>query len=107
MINISITYMKKDGCRFDLDYYLNIHMPRSIELLSSAKGFKNVYVEKATDVESFNIVAKNEAVCNYYFESLEDFTNAFIPHMEELTNDISNYTDIEPIIQVNEVEINL
>jgi hypothetical protein len=30
---------------------------------------------------------------------------AFSPHAEELQGDIVNYTNIEPIIQINEVEI--
>lgn len=107
MVNICITYEKKEGAKFDIDYYLNKHMPRSIELLSVAKGFKKVSVEKGIDVEAFNIKVTNEAVCNYYFESIEDFANAFTPHMEELTNDIINYTNIEPRITVNEVKIEL
>ncbi len=39
MVNISSIYPKKEGCRFDFDYYLNTHMPMSIEKLSGAKGF--------------------------------------------------------------------
>ena len=44
-------------------------------------------------------------MCHYYFDSLEDFMAAFIPHAEELRGDIKNYTDIQPVIQINKVEI--
>ena len=41
----------------------------------------------------------------YYFETVEDFIAAFSPHSAELQGDIANYTDIQPIIQINEVKI--
>ena len=44
-------------------------------------------------------------MCHYYFETIEDFIEAFSPHAAELQGDIVNYTDIQPIIQINEVKI--
>lgn len=105
MINISSIYPKKEGSRFDFDYYLNTHMPMSIERLAGAKGFKGVSVERGINIENPKIESSYVAMCHYYFDSLEDFLQAFEPHTEELQTDIINYTDIEPIIQINEVEI--
>jgi uncharacterized protein (TIGR02118 family) len=105
MFNISSVYQKKEGYEFDFDYYLNKHMPMSIDLLSRSKGFKGVSVERGIDIEEPNIKSSYVAMCHYYFDSLEDFLAAFSPHAEELQGDISNYTNIEPIIQINEVEI--
>ena len=39
------------------------------------------------------------------FDSVEDFLAAFMPNAEELQMDMQNYTDIEPLIQLNEVLI--
>jgi uncharacterized protein (TIGR02118 family) len=105
MYNISSIYPKKEGCEFDFDYYLNKHMPRSIELLSSGRGFKGVSVERGVDVDEPKLESSYIAMCHYYFESLEDFIAAFGPHAEELQGDIANYTNIEPITQINEVLI--
>ncbi len=80
-------------------------MPRSIELLSNAKGFVKVSVEKGVELQEYNIASNYVAMCHYYFETIEDFLNAFMPHAEELQGDIKNYTDIEPTIQINEVKI--
>jgi uncharacterized protein (TIGR02118 family) len=80
-------------------------MPRSIELLSKAKGFKSVSVERGIDIEDPKIESSYIAMCHYYFDSLEDFIAAFVPHAEELRGDIPNYTNIDPIIQINEVQI--
>ena len=105
MFNISSIYPSKEGYVFDFDYYLNKHMPMSIELLSGAKGFKGVSVERGMDIEEPRVVSSFVAMCHYYFESLEDFMGAFAPHAEKLQGDIMNYTNIEPIIQINEVLI--
>ena len=105
MFNISSIYPKHEGCKFDFDYYLNTHMPRSIELLSSAKGFRGVSVERGIDLEEQGIHSSYVAMCHYYFDTLDDFMAAFMPHAEELQGDIPNYTDITPTIQINAVEI--
>ena len=105
MFNISSIYPKKDGYEFDFDYYLNTHMPMSIERLSGAKGFKGVSVERGIEIEEPPIKSSYVAMCHYYFESLEDFMAAFMPHAEELQGDIVNYTNIEPTIQINQVEM--
>lgn len=105
MFNISSIYPKQEGGHFDFDYYLNVHMPRSIEILSKAKGFVKVSVEKGIDLKEHNIESSYVAMCHYYFETLEDFISAFMPYAQELQGDIVNYTNIEPTIQVNEVEI--
>jgi len=105
VFNISSIYPKKDGYEFDFDYYLNTHMPMSIERLSGAKGFKGVSVERGIEIEEPPIKSSYVAMCHYYFESLEDFMAAFMPHAEELQGDIVNYTNIEPTIQINQVEM--
>jgi uncharacterized protein (TIGR02118 family) len=105
MINICSIYPKREGHHFDFDYYLNRHMPKSIEYLSRAKGFRGVSVERGIDIEEPKIESSYVAMCHYYFDSLEDFLAAFIPHADELQGDIVNYTNIEPTIQINQVEL--
>jgi hypothetical protein len=77
MIKVNIFYPNKDGCRFDLQYYLNNHMPMAIEKLGpSLKGV-----------------------------SIEAFLAAFMPQAHILQGDISNYTDIEATIQYSEIKM--
>ncbi|NQZ49077.1 MAG: EthD family reductase [Moritella sp.] len=106
MINIASIYEKMDNYHFDFDYYLNIHMPMSIEILSNAEGFKGVKVERGIDI-SHTIDSTYVAMCHYYFDTLENFMAAFIPNAEKLQDDVRNYTNIEPTIQINEVELAL
>lgn len=103
MIKISILY--PNGGRFDMDYYLNTHMPRSIALLSKGKGYRGVSVERGLGGASPGSSPAFVAMCHYRFDSAEDFMAAFAPYAAELQGDMPNYTDIETVIQVSEVAI--
>ncbi len=103
MIKINILYPNPG--RFDMDYYLYTHMPRSIELLSKGKGYRGVSVERGLGGVSPGSPPAHVAMCHYLFDTDDDFMAAFMPHAAELQGDIPNYTDIEPVIQVNEVVI--
>jgi uncharacterized protein (TIGR02118 family) len=105
MIRISILYPNNQGSRFDFSYYVETHMPMSIKLLSAYQGFKGVSVERGLG----GVVPGSEptyiAMCHFLFNSVEDFLGAFMPNGEVLQGDMPNYTDIEPVIQFNEVLI--
>ncbi len=103
MVRINILY--PIGGRFDMDYYLNTHMPRSIELLSRGEGYVGVSVERGLGGATPGSEPAFVALCQYAFNSIDDFMAVFMPHAEELQGDMPNYTDIEPIIQFSEVEI--
>ena len=105
MIRISILYPRSPGSTFNFDHYINIHMPRSISLLSKHPGFRSVTVEKgmAEPVPGTGIFYT--VMCHFLFDSVESFMEAFGPHAEELQHDMVNYTNINPHIQFNEVVI--
>ncbi|MDP1593894.1 MAG: EthD family reductase [Gallionella sp.] len=105
MIKISILYPNNNGARFDLRYYIDKHMPMSIELLGAHAGFRGVSVEHGLGGGIPGTEAAYVAMCHYQFDSVENFMAAFMPHAAVLQGDMPNYTDIEPVIQVNEVLI--
>jgi len=105
MIKISILYPNTPGSRFDLKYYVETHMPMSIDLLGAHPGFKGVSVEQGLGGLIPGSEAAYVAMCHFLFDSLEDFIAAFTPHAALLQGDMPNYTDIEPVIQFNEVLI--
>ncbi len=105
MVRISILYPNTKGSRFDIAYYTKKHMPRSIELLSAHPGFRGVSVEKGVSGPEPNSAPAYSAMCHFLFESAEAFMAAFLPHAPELQGDIPNYTDVSPLIQINEVLI--
>ena len=105
MIKVSILYPHIPGARFDFDYYISKHMPRSIELLSAHPGFRRVTVERGLSGPQPDSPPAYVAACFYTFDSMESFLTAFMPHAEELQGDIKRYTDIPAQIQFNKIHI--
>ena len=105
MIKISILYPNNPSARFDMSYYIDTHMPLSIGLLSAHPGFRGVSVERGLGGAMPGTDAAYIVMCHYLFNSAEDFMAAFTPHAAVLQGDMTNYTNIEPIIQVSEVLI--
>lgn len=105
MVNVSILYPNIPGGRFDFDYYLTTHMPRSIELLSAHPGFRGVSVERGLSGTEPGSTPKYAAACFFTFDTIDSFLAAFVPHAEELQGDIPNYTDAVAEIQFNEILI--
>ena len=105
MIRISFLYPSSANARFDLDYYVEKHMPWSIDLLGVHPGFRGVSVDRGISAGP-GTDAPYVAVCNFLFETLDDFMEAVTPPLATLRADMRNYTDIEPIFQASEVLIN-
>jgi len=103
MTKISVLYPNHKGARFDVRYYLDRHVPRSIELLSSHPGFKGVSVERGAAGAEPGTDAPYIVMCHFLFDSQEAFFAAFTPHATTLQGDVPNYTDIQPLIQISEV----
>ncbi|MGO9437346.1 MAG: EthD family reductase [Terracidiphilus sp.] len=101
MIRVSILYPKKPGSRFDVDYYLYVHMPLAAKLL--APGIVAASAEIGTSGAMPEQPPAFWAIAGFTCESVQAFTNAFLPHASELQGDIPKYTDIEPIIQTSQL----
>jgi uncharacterized protein (TIGR02118 family) len=105
MVKISILYPDGPGATFDMNYYVETHMPMSIGYLSAHAGFRSVSVERGLAGPEPGSSPPFRALCHYVFESLDDFVAAFMPHAPVLQADMHNYTDIVPVIQVSQIEI--
>lgn len=105
MVRISILYPQRAGAQFDLRYYVKTHMPLSIERLSSHPGFQGVSVEGGVSSAAADSDPPYVAVCQFLFDSVDAFLEAYRPHADFLQADMPNYTDIDPVIQVSEVLI--
>ena len=103
MIKVSILYPNKPGSRFDLDYYLNQHMPMTIAKLGAA--LKGVSIDHGVAGELPDSPPLYVAMCHLLFDSVEAFYAAFTPHAATLQGDIPNYTDVEPGFQISEVKL--
>lgn len=102
MIKASILYPGGEGKKFNMDYYLNKHVPMVTGLLGDS--IKGATIEKGIG-GAMNSPAPFVAMGNIYFNSLQDFNDSFGPNADKIMGDIPNYTDIEPVIQISEVLI--
>jgi len=103
MVRITVLYPNNQGAWFDVSYYVETHVPMSIKLLSAHPGYKSISVEHGISGTDPGSKPTYIVICHFLFDSVEDFLAAFKPNAEALRGDMPNYTDIEPIIQFNEV----
>jgi uncharacterized protein (TIGR02118 family) len=103
MIKVSVFYPNEEGKKFDMEYYLNKHLPMVQQKLGTA--LKGGAVEQGLGGAEPGSRATYIAMGHLYFDSVEAFQTAFGPHAESIMGDIPNYTDIQPTIQVSEVKM--
>ena len=105
MVKVSIFYPTGPDSHFDVDFYLNTHMPLAIGLLGSA--VKAVSVEIGMLGGTRDQLPPFTAICGFTCESAQAFTDAFLPNADVLQSDIPKYTNIAPVIQVSEIRLQL
>ena len=103
MIKVSVFYPNEEEKKFDMDYYLNSHIPMVQEKLGGA--LKGGAVEQGLGGVEPGSPATYVAMAHLLFDSVEAFQGAFGPHSEAIMADVPNYTDIQPTIQISEVKM--
>ena len=101
MIKVSVLYPSEPGSRFDVEYYLTVHMPMAKKLLGSA--VKAISIEIGIAGEAPGSPAPYAAIVGFTCESVEAFATAFGLVAGQLQGDVPNYTDITPQIQIGEI----
>ena len=101
MTKVSVMYPNGEGKTFDMDYYCNTHMALVKELLGDV--LKLTTVEKGLGGAAPGSIAPYAGIGIMYFDSVRDFGKAFAPHSDAIMGDISNFTNIKPVVQISEV----
>jgi uncharacterized protein (TIGR02118 family) len=101
MIKVSVLYSNEEGRKFDMGYYCTKHIPMVKEKLGAA--CKGVEVDEGLGGGEPGSRPAFVAMCHLSFDSVDAFQKAFAPHVAAIMGDIPNYTDIQPLIQVNQV----
>ena len=100
---MSVLYPAGDGTRFDVDYYVNKHMPMVRAKLGAA--LKNSGVDKGVAGGAPGAPAPYHCVGHLMFDSVEAFQGSFGPHAKEIMADIPNYTNAEAVVQISEIVV--
>lgn len=101
MIKATVLYPNELGKNFNLEYYIQHHVPLVARLLGSA--LKKAEVEKGISGATPGSTPANIIIGYLYFDTIEDFQNSFGPNAGEIVGDVKNFTDINPILQISEV----
>ena len=101
MIEVTVAYPAGQGRTFNMDYYLNTHIPLFQKRMGAA--MKTIRVSRGIGGSTPRSSAAFVAMVHATFDSAEVFATAFAPHAAELQGDAPNYTNIQPVVQISEV----
>ncbi len=102
MIKVTVMYPNEEGKKFDMDYYLNKHIPMVQGLLASG-GLVRGELEKGISGADPNSPPTYVVVGHLYFNTVEEVHAVFSTHGRAIMGDIPNYTEIQPVFQIGEV----
>ena len=100
-ITITVLYPNTRGSRFDLDYYLKTHIPL-VEKSWGGSGLTTVKLLKGAGTPDPKTPAPFQVIAILGFESLAAFQSAAKESAAAIMGDIPNFTDVTPVIQINE-----
>ncbi len=101
MTKVSVFYPNTDGKKFNMAYYCERHVPLVSKTLG--KALKGASYDQGMGGGAPGSPAPFVAIAHLYFNSMEEFGQAFTTGAPILMADIPNFTDIEPIVQVSQV----
>jgi uncharacterized protein (TIGR02118 family) len=103
MIRVGVFYPNSEGAKFDMGYYLQKHLPMVKQKVGEA--LKSVTVEQGVSGGIPGSPMTYIAIGHLVFDSVEAFQASFFPHSGEITADVSNYTNVQPVVQISEVKM--
>jgi uncharacterized protein (TIGR02118 family) len=103
MIKVSLLYPNSESGQFNMDYYCNRHIPMLLKKLGRA--CRRVAVEEGLASGSQRTKPAYVAMAHLYFSSVKAFQTAFNPHEAAIMEDLPNYTNVRPMIQISAVRL--
>ena len=101
MVIVSVMYPAADGASFDIDYYLKTHVPMAGTRWKDC-GLREAKVLRGSSAPGGG--APPYLITTLLtFDSAAAFETALERHGQEIIGDLPNFTNIQPVIQVNDV----
>lgn len=97
MQRVTVAYPNKTDAKFDFDYYMKKHIPFVAGLVGKSIEVRRGISSVTGSVAAFVCVA------TIPIDSVAAFQATFALHGAEMLADIPNYTNIEPIVQFDEI----
>ena len=93
---VTILYPNKEGAKFDYNYYVNKHIPMTTMLFGQG-------IQILKGVSSPAGAPPFLCTCRIPVKSLEEFVAKMTAEGTPLVADVPNYTNVEAVIQFEEV----
>ncbi len=100
MICVTVFYPAAGESRFDMQYYLNDHIPL-VDRLLKPLGLQKIEVDEGLAGGAPGSPANYKVICRLYFDTMENFQAGLATVGNQLFADIPNYTDIPVELQVS------
>jgi uncharacterized protein (TIGR02118 family) len=98
---VTILYPNGDDKTFDMDYYEKKHMPMVAGFIGS--NLVRYEIDKGISGRSPGERPPFIAVGYFYVNDITAYQNAIAQNRDAVISDFKNYTNIQPVVQVNEV----
>lgn len=102
MFKVAILYPNGDGKTFDMDYYKKSHMPMMAGLLG--KNLKFYEIDKGIAGRTPTDKVPFVAIGYFYIIDVAEYNKAIAQNKDAIINDIKKYTNIQPMVQISEIE---
>jgi uncharacterized protein (TIGR02118 family) len=103
MIAVNVLYKNTDALKFNMNYYLNTHIPLVKKLLGAA--LKGATVQQGVSGGAPGAKPEFFVITQLNFDSVESFQGAFGPHGAAIAGDLPNFCGEPPIIQTSEFRL--
>lgn len=101
MIKVSVFYPYSEGATFDMNYYLEKHIPLCQNIIGDA--LISCHVDQGIDGMMPGSCPTFATMCHLVFDlPLEDVKPFFAS--PTMASDVPNFTNIQPVLQVSEVK---
>ena len=102
MFKVTILYPNGDDKTFDMNYYVKKHMPMVAGFLGSNLKFyeidRGLSGRTATDKIPFL------AIGYFYVTDVAEYNKAITQNRDAIISDFKNYTNVQPVIQISQIE---
>ncbi len=100
MICVSVLYPKTSDSHFDMDYYLNKHIPL-LQARLKDMGLGHIDVDEGLGGIAPDQPAPYAVIFTMRFDKMEDLQMGLAAHGAEIMGDIPHFTNVQPQIQIS------
>ena len=100
---VAILYPNGDDKTFDMGYYEKKHMPMVASFLGD--NLKSYEIDLGISGRTSNDKPPFVAIGYFNIEDVARYNEAIAKNRDAIVNDFKNYTNIQPVVQINEIKL--